>query len=714
MNINILAATGPLTLNDLWPVLAGILMAFFLVVLGAYLCTFIVRMKKCLVIVGVFLLAFGCIVYMPRPLGTNPSEYLEVAINALSSFFPSRGEYAAPSQGEYNTNTAGTNTADTNTAGTNTGTEGTNTGTDDTESLRSLWYWIFHICTLFYVSTIIISVFGTNFCNKMLLAWRMLRRRRSQMNVFWGMNAESEAVASGIASKGGRTVGTSKDIVFVIPDRKKSWLGLRDDEAVHAVARKAFLWIFGSTYKPGLLVSARRHFFLGANGQENVVAAQRLIAKIPQEARKDSPISVYVRVSANADDDMLYRWADYWNAKDVKSNRVEVILIREESLAAKQLLLKYPMLDCPEVSVDANELTVNKEIKILIVGFGAQGKALLDAMVCDAQYLKRTDQERLMTVDVFDRSAASFGRFKEICGRACNEYGINFHRKSVHSADFWREMKSNITSESHYDRVVICTRDDKINIMVANDIAKIYRMAGVSEAKRIFARVRDASVSDYIGKALQSDAEDIVFIPFGRMTETYSKDIVVVDHWDRGAMWLNWKWRDCEELTQEEVWKSTSFFDRESSRASFFGMKKLLMLIGFEPDSESTEMQYDKALLTKEKLDRLAETEHLRWMAFHFLRGIETWDLPPTAQPTTTSEIKANRRKEINAHAALVEFSELPKVDDWLWRANGQQGVKKELQQTDRNFVLSLVPAMKAAGFGIKKRTVPEPQEESC
>jgi hypothetical protein len=678
-------------------IFTGIGVACALAIVGAYICTHVVRMKKCLVWTGLALFAFGIVVYLQQYVEIDCwlVKSIAAADSSWSSFFPSRGGYDYRETGAF---------------------------ARETGALAVAVYWLFHLAVLIYVSTIVMSVFGANFCNRLWLKLRFLkcrysRRRHMPMNVFWGMCAEAEATAIGLSAKAGKTVSTSDDIIFALTDRRKSWLGLRDDESVHAIARKRYRWMFASVDAPGDLVKAERHFFFGANGQENVAAAEKLIVNLHRKPGKEIRVSVYVRISANADDDILYRWADRWNRDN---DVVEVVVVREESLVAKRFLIEHPMLECPDIKKDTDRaVVVDGRFRILLLGFGAQGEALMGDMICDAQCLNVLDSASPpaspsavpVMVDVFDKSSASFGWFKENCPVACTNYGIEFHRRNIHSAEFWRELKTKITKDSYYDRVVVCTRDDRTNISMANDIAKLYREIGKKSKDIVFARVRNKDVDKYLSKVIEDGGEDAPFTPFGRMTDTYSSDVVIVDKWDRGAMWLNWKWSKQEERSREEVWRETSFFDRESSRASFFGLRKLLRLMGYEVDEQSMVMQYGRSELTDEKLETLAETEHMRWMAFHFVRGVKVWNpeaapLPAKNPDGTQPEVKANRRKDINAHAALVGFAELPKVDDWLWRANGCRGMKGCLQQIDRDFVLSIVPAMKEAGFGISR--IPE------
>lgn len=86
-------------------------------------------------------------------------------------------------------------------------------------------------------------------------------------------------------------------------------------------------------------------------------------------------------------------------------------------------------------------------------------------------------------------------------------------------------------------------------------------------------------------------------------------------------------------------WGKCCMFDRASSRASAAGIRNLVYL-GLEDNSNiDAKGWFDKfkkaigedkekgASPEKIKLDFMAETEHLRWMAFELLQGYEKWNI---------------------------------------------------------------------------------------
>ena len=106
-------------------------------------------------------------------------------------------------------------------------------------------------------------------------------------------------------------------------------------------------------------------------------------------------------------------------------------------------------------------------------------------------------------------------------------------------------------------------------------------------------------------------------------------------------------------------------------------------------------------------LDILAEDEHLRWMAYHFVRGVKTWS--PTPQEIeeklarTGKAVKHNAIADINAHADLVDYDALPGVDALFDPINERYGYKKDkdTQEKDKGFIRS--EAMRRSGLGIRR-----------
>lgn len=656
------------------------------VVAVALMCV-LVKKRIWMLVLGFLIFFGGVLIYLNQPLnqcaathevqsravagnGTSCENHAQKRLpligatsKSLSAFYPSRGEY----EEDYG---------------------------------QSPWYWLFHFLAIMYVTAILVALFGTEFVNRVFVRCRMVCGRifrGCSVNVFWGYGEEAKTIAEGV-EEGKRSV------VFVMPE-KRLWTSLSDDEDLHEIAKSGWKWILGKAGGLKWLSSAKRHFFMGKDGHRNVADAEALIG--PYKGRRK--MTVYVRISATADDDVLYKWADKWNGDEDKN--VEIVIVREESLVSRRFLLDNPMWQCRRIEIDERNATVEGDFKVLLLGFGSQGEALLNDMICDSQFLTSSGTRVPFTADVFDRDAASYGAYEEICGEAVTRYNIKFDSLEIGSARFWRRFKNEMSIRP-YNRIVVCLRDDRENISLANDIARIYREMRISPNGVVFARVRDSLIDAYVNSTFKNSVSMRMFSPFGAMSDTYSFSNIVTRKWEEGAVWLNGDWglslnAEHDRASDLANWKRASFFNKESSRASFFFQRNLLRLIGYQVDETCSDNNCFNDNDPMNHLEVLAEDEHLRWMAYHFVRGVKVW--APTSQEIeekaerTGEEVRHNAIDEINAHADLVDYGMLPSVDALFDPINDRHGHprSKPTQDKDKGFIRS--EAMRRSGLGIKK-----------
>ena len=679
-------------------IFAVIAMPIGVLLIAALLARFAIGHKKTMFLIGLVLLLLGCWIYAKNE--SIPSS----VCNALSAFFPSRGDF------------------------------GDIVFCDSiSQSTAGLWYWLFHIGVLIYVISILLAFFGIGLVNWLyVICIRFIPRFFGyKLSVFWGCCDEARCLAKAMDNK--------CSIVFALYGTKKSWLKLQDEEPVHVLAKEGWKWIYDDPADTSLLF-ADRHFFLGSNGHENVAAAEELLKAIA--ARRDNrDRKVYVRIGAKADDDILYKWADAWNCK-VANSGIEIVVIREEAIVSRKFLYDHPMLDCPGVSIGTELPFVDGEFRILMLGFGGQGERLMNDMICDAQYLMDDCGNRIpVVIDVVDCNGASFGWYKENCKTACSRFSINFTAIDIETEAFWQWLQK----QKMYNRIVACTRDDKVNIRVSSEIAGYYktrfheawsdyvRRMG-TEQSFIYARVRNKDIYRYVKSMCKVGSMN--FLPFGGMTEVYSCDTLFSDKWDKGAMWLagvyatkkgeapNWS-------RAKEAWKTTTTFNRESSRASVFFQRNLLRLIGCQISvGGSATVGLDAVAVKRiaaKHMKVFAEDEHLRWEAFHYVRGIECWypsetelrEIARCRLPDFSGESEKEKSDKTivapnlllksddnamqrNLHADLVEFAELPTVDKLFNAVNKSLGFKHNSNQQDKDYDLTLgLDSILEAGFTI-------------
>lgn len=629
--------------------------------LAVWLARIAVRRKFVMMLVGMFLLIAGCALHYKQGALFAP------VCNAISSFFLSRGDYGW-------------------------------VASSDMKGGYSQLYYAFHIAVIIYALSVLLAFLGIGIVNRLFVVSRVLFRR--PINVFWGCSDEDRCLAASIGSD---EIGS---VVFALREIRKFWMRMQDDEDVHELTRMGWKWVYDDPERCRMLFHAERHFFLNPDGHENIACAEALIKRIDGNAGK---VTLYVRVDTAADDDVIYKWADRWNGDEGKN--IEIVFVREDALVSRMFLIRHPMLLCPEVGIDTTNATVTGGFKVLILGFGSQGETLLNDMICDSQYLSSGGGVVPFEAHVFDRNPSSYGRYEEICREAVSRYHIKFEKMEIGSGEFWRRVRSEL-SRGAYNRVIICLRDDMENISIANDIARMYREMRVSPSGVIFARVRNSPVCASVDSTFGHDENRCTFTPFGSIYETYSFANIVMRKWEKGAVWLNGDYSmnpgEPHDASQDAaLWKKTSSFNKESSRASFFHQRNLLRLIGYRVDETSDRNDCFNDSDPQNHLEVLAEDEHMRWMAFHFVRGVKVWS--PSEQEIEDRIVKTGKAAahnviaDFNAHADLVDYSELPAVDGKFDAINERHGYvrDKDTQDKDKGFIRS--EAMRQSGLGIKK-----------
>ena len=100
---------------------------------------------------------------------------------------------------------------------------------------------------------------------------------------------------------------------------------------------------------------------------------------------------LYIKISDESRELFFNRWADENNIP----GKIEIIVIDEAEMIAEKFVSAYPMLQTLEpTAVNTAAGTIpESEFKVLIIGFGRIGRALLKHTICDSQFIRNLDPE---------------------------------------------------------------------------------------------------------------------------------------------------------------------------------------------------------------------------------------------------------------------------------------------------------------------------------
>ena len=551
------------------------------------------------------------------------------------------------------------------------------------------WYYLFHALCYAYSAALLCAVFARRLMNLLflfLVHWLSKCSVGPKYAVFWGDCDEALAVA---ASSGNRLP------VFALLERKSFALRRSPTSAETRLDEAGHLWAYVA---PDTLeaVCARylrhgpsEHYFLSPDGQANVAAADVLLKGL-----KGCPsVKVFIRIDADAEEDVLFQWADTW-AKIFGNDGPEINLVHEPSQVAAALLRQYPMLETAGISVaegkpssvspdlvrssvvsspgvssfDSAETDPRIPFRVLLVGFGAQGKAILRENV---QLGVFPGTRRSICVTVVDGDAKAFEPLCSFLGRADGlidnddpsdpvfPAGILFRALDIRSSEFWNYVRARIPerngrpqSEMPWNRVVFALPDDLENLRLAKRMERLYRnhhwldeplADGANPV--FFAGVRRPANDRYartvVGENEEGTDRDPWMATFGNLNHLYTGLLDNLAASDRGAVYLNWAYRKSDRNPLPEydlpealrLWRKATFFDKESTRASVAGAMTLARLLGFRVSDRNDSAPAPvlrgggESLFSGKDdiLDNLTKFEHLRWCAFHLLRRIRPW-----------------------------------------------------------------------------------------
>lgn len=599
-----------------------------------------------------------------------------------------------------------------------------------------IMYFAYQTLCVFYVLMLMLSLFGRELVN----VSRLRFCRKKNKAVIWGYSEKGLLLALDLLCN-----RKCKRVVFYLDEDT-----LKDDDRKKIVDRLDACycsWRDVSFSNFNESVEGESYFLISDSGKENILNAKRLLRKIREnrtgalsnhqsEVLGKKSVHVCIRIE-NADEAVFYEWLDSDNVRGC----ADIILFKESS-AATSILIDKLVATGSHVLFSNSKDASRDEVKILLLGLGQNGQCALGDVVESAQY-----PGRRISVDVIEQDFEKWNLFKYQHKDFVTEYNVNRFDYDVKSEKFYTWLTSSDEGSEirlfKYDMVVMCLGNDGLSLATMSEIRKMHkeRKGPLTEAERKFERQRFyIQLDNHELATFASDAEklNLGFTPYGSLPEIYSYRLLVDDIVERLAKLINWVYNkeDCDFGRQVVgrdgklvddcgiLWnsKDTSFFDQQSSRASARGLIKRWKRMGYEAVlNGSVGCSLNGPIVSDIEAKKLSEEEHMRWMAFHFARRVRPWCLdvldvngsPKVVDNSigildNVNQFKANQRRSFNAHAALVPFADLPKVDyalDILQNGITNKGVFR---------VDNIEEAYAGVGKNSKKRLDAKQKHVSC
>lgn len=576
------------------------------------------------------------------------------------------------------------------------------------ENSSAVHYFAFHASVVFFITCLMFSIFGRGIVNKVLAV-----AARQRLDVFWGVSEQGLLLAESIMDE-----THDQEVLFRLP------MSLRGDKDMlmaitHRIDDIGCLWELSdyrvdnkSGFSRWNLLIGARHFFMLDSGLENVAQANRLVAALSKDGNHLKEF--YVRISTSEDRGIYETWC---NSADVK-NKVEPIIVDEPEMVAWDFAQRYSRLKCPYTKVD-DKCRLITDFKVLLVGLGKTGEAVLNEIICNGQLLKTGDNTKTgLEVCAIDKEKDVIEKFK--CSHPGFVNGVETEMKlSLACLDAFSPQFADWATANllNCNQVVLCLPDDVGNINVAEIIHRIQRVHLLPKSQ-VVVKIG----SDKVNNAWRGGKNE--YGRFGMLRELYSWHNIDASHVTTIARAKHSKWsssaNESDNAKADEKWRMATYSERRSSIASAKGEFNFVELLGYRLDCKSGGSQDGNLVKqvqneVEKHIDTLARNEHLRWNAYHVMLGYQRWDLEHPSVDEVGKK-KANQLDTFYCHADIVPFDNLPEVDYRLMCAENTELANKitpndfvgdspkGAQHWDRDFCRAIIGDISAAGFKICKK----------
>ena len=522
------------------------------------------------------------------------------------------------------------------------------------------YFYLVHVLALYFTASALINTIGTGLIRRL----NLLLLQRGSLSLIYGANENSLAFASRLQDKKNRVLVFVDENAGGFETRILRLGGILLSDKAAAQPLPALLGRIG--LKPG-----RRHVDLyclsdsPADNYRYASACREIFAKAGIPAEQTS-------LTVILEDELLGAQLQADGNGGAGFGTVQAV-------ERYDLLARLMVRSCPPyetMTFDA-EGRAKKDFEALIVGFGRRGKAILRRLVMNGQFAGSNFRVTVLAKDPGEQS----GSFFYHCPGIKENYSVNFLNAGAQGADAYRFLKENAPRLNY---VVICMGDEKKNLEIGNEYLEVLEDCG--------SRTPILLCSASTVTRLTREEGSV------KAAELFSPELLGSRKLDRMAMILNHKYHEQEGRTAEEDWRHCDYFSRMSCRASADCLDAFTAAAGTTREAAVRDGWQPSGVL----LENLAETEHLRWNAFHFAMGYrrmprETMEerlklFREEREKFGESRIRITKDTAAKLHAGLVSWEELDALSAWESEATGQ---KRDYKQADRDNVLMIPELLK-------------------
>ena len=352
-------------------------------------------------------------------------------------------------------------------------------------------------------------------------------------------------------------------------------------------------------------------------------------------------------------------------------------IINDVDLLIRLMIKKHQPFDCPNLILNGK---ATRDFTVMILGFGKVGQNALLRLIMNGQFVG--SQMRAIVVDKnIDNLRDCFLHRYPTLKICCN---IEYKNLDVQCDKFFKLLKE--TKELDY--VIVALNNNIINKQTALDICLHY---GRNE-KNVLPFI---AVYEENGCLHMEKKDEKVFI-FGCREEIYTDEIIIREENDRMAKAVHETYRKMG--YGDKLWRELDWVLQESNRAVADFIPAMLKLADIdEKDAIGKKELTENSTLA----EILAQTEKLRWNAFHAAMGFRPISVKEMRRRfDETQDLEFSRRcSKSKLQVTLVPWEKIDEVSKAYRELEKRAGrePKRDFKNNDRDIIKNIPEFLREA-----------------
>jgi len=560
--------------------------------------------------------------------------------------------------------------------------------------------WICHMAAAILMQLVLLSLFG----NKLIDGIRILCGLYSEVYIIKGSDKRAIMLGENIALYDGRLSrpGIKRLVLYLLDDsedRRKVYNEVSHFGGIVKALNKEtdFYYYFKRLRLGKRRLLKRTYKVIIMPGGVTTTDYTYLASEHAKKAGADfGDLDIFAFVSEEWDRKIVEELAQK-EENGEKMYPYTFHIVSEKDLLVRQMIKEHPPFECPRLNFCEKGVAA-QNFTVMVLGFGEVGQRALLRLIMNGQFFGSN-----MRAIVIDREMEHLREHFLHCHpyfkHSCEKYksdGMGLDFKLDSEICNIEGMGIDVRDEEFYqlleqipdiDYIVIALGDDVENKQLACDLRLHYERKYASALPTVAVFEKD-------GGSAATNLCDGIF-KFGCPEEIYKDSVVIRESEDIMAKAVH---ETYTELYGGKPWHKLDWFTHESNRATADFISAMLYLAGGLTAAEA--LVKGNIVDDDAHAEILAQTEHMRWNAFHAAMGYGRITIEEMRQRFAEYEGEkfsrehldyCRRDTKLGLHACLASWDELDNISavyrELALKAGNEKEQKRNFKENDRDVV---------------------------